>query len=132
MSEQDIGQDVRALIADQIDSVVQLEVLLLLHADPARSWQAADIARELRIEVNSAGDQLDLLCARGLLQSDDASPRNYRYGPRTPALERAVPALARAYAERRVTVINLIYSKPADALRSFADAFRIRKEETNG
>lgn len=132
MSNQDIGQDVQALIADQIDSVVQLEVLLLLHADPARSWQPAEVAKELRIEANSSRDQLDQLCGRGLLVCDDATPRNYRYAPRTPELERAVPALARAYAERRVTVINLIYSKPADALRSFADAFRIRREGPNG
>ena len=48
-----------------------------------------------------------------------------RYGPE-PIDDRS--ALDRAYAERRVTVINLIFSKPIDKLRSFADAFRIKKE----
>jgi hypothetical protein len=31
--------------------------------------------------------------------------------------------------KRRVTVINSIYSKPIDKIRTFADAFRLRKDE---
>jgi hypothetical protein len=40
--------------------------------------------------------------------------------------------LARAYAERRVNVIALIFSKPATSLRHFADAFRLRKDRSDG
>jgi hypothetical protein len=47
----------------------------------------------------------------------------------TPALDAAVAQLAKDYAERRVSVITLIFSKPVDKLRTFADAFRLRKDK---
>lgn len=40
-------------------------------------------------------------------------------------------ALARAYAERHIAVIDLIFSRPpdnSDPVQAFADAFRFRKE----
>ena len=37
--------------------------------------------------------------------------------------------VAAAYAERRVRVIRLIYSQPAAAVRQFAAAFRLRRED---
>ena len=46
-----------------------------------------------------------------------------------PELDQAVVRLAKDYAERRVTVITLIFSKPVDKLRTFADAFRLRKDK---
>ncbi len=36
--------------------------------------------------------------------------------------------LAEGYAERRVTVINLLFSKPVERIRTFADAVRLRKD----
>jgi predicted ArsR family transcriptional regulator len=132
LSEQDLPQDVRALIHDHIDSVAQLEVLLLLYGDTSRTWTAEDLARELRIDPRAAEQQLDLLCARGLLTCSDAPPRVYQYVSRPGALDNAVGGLQRAYADRRVTVIGAIYSKPTDPLRRFADAFRIRKDPENG
>lgn len=142
MSAEDIPPEVRAFIADHIESVVQLEVLLLLHANPARTWQAADIGRELRIDATWAAEQLVYLTARGILASatsgagsDPASSASsssaavYQYRPRTGELDRAVRGLAAAYADRRVTVINLIFSKPLDKLRSFSDAFKLRRDD---
>jgi hypothetical protein len=123
-----ISQEVRALIAERIDSLVQLEVLLLLRAAPDRPWTAAEVAQALRIDPTWATGQLGDLAARGLLASADV-PGAYRYAPATPELVRAVTQLEKDYAERRVTVITLIFSKPVDKLRSFADAFRLRKDK---
>ena len=55
-------------------------------------------------------------------------PSRYRYEPATPALRRAVELLAIAYNERPVTLVRAIYDRPS-AIQSFADAFRIRKED---
>lgn len=132
MSDEGIAPDVRSLITSCIDSVVQLEVLLLLHAQPDKRWVASDLARELRIDSAWAEGQLAQLCARNLLTcSSDPAPI-YQYGPGTSDLERAVAGLAQAYMDRRVSVISLIYSKPADALRSFSDAFKLRKDNQDG
>jgi hypothetical protein len=60
-------------------------------------------------------------------------PRTFHYAPASGSpLDAAVAQLARDYAERRVTIITLIFSKPVDKLRSFADAFRLRKDNPNG
>ena len=83
-------------------------------------------ARELRIAAASAEDRLCDLTRRGMLQPTDE--QNYRYAPRERRLDEAVGALASAYSERRVSVINLIFSKPTDRIRTFADAFRVRRD----
>ena len=132
MSDDQIPKQVRSFIADRIDSVVQLEVLLLLFAQPQRQFTAADIGRELRINVAWAEGQLRVLCDRELLACTPPPAATYHYAPRTPELDQAVRGLAAAYADYRVTVTSLIFAKPerpADPIRSFADAFRIRRED---
>ena len=129
--QDEIAPEVKAFIADYLDSVVQLETLLMLHAAPDREWDADEVARDLRIDRAWAAGQLDRLCELGLVVSGQAATtdaRRYRYAPAATATRAAVDGLARAYSERRVTVISLIFAKPADNLRAFSDAFRIRRD----
>lgn len=146
MTEDQIPTPVRTFIADRIDSVVQLEVLLLLHADPRREYTSADIGRELRINPDWAADQLQVLYARGLLGlcgppgpgpagGGSAAGACYHYAPASAELDAAVSGLVAAYADYRVTVTTLIFAKPAksaEQIRSFADAFRIRRPDRSG
>jgi hypothetical protein len=127
LSEAEIPVNVRSFLHDQVESVVQVEVLLLLHAEPSRAFGRADLVEALRVEAAWAEAQLSSLCGRGILA--EVGPGSYRFAPRTAEVADAVAGLARAYADRRVTVIGLIYAKPSEPLRSFADAFRIRKDE---
>jgi hypothetical protein len=131
VSVQGIPLEVQGFIADHIESVVQLEVLLHLYAKPNTDYRAADIGKELAIDQAWAGAQLQNLCARGLLTCVQGPDPSYRYGPRSPDMSRAVAGLAQAYADRRVSVIGLIFSKPGDQLRNFADAFKLRKDGPN-
>jgi len=124
-----ISQDVRNLIVERIDSVVQLELLLLLQANAGRAWTAAEVAQELRIEPSWATGQLGELAGRGLLAPAPDAPDAFRYAAQSSALDAAVVQLTKDYAQRRVTVITLIFSKPVDKLRTFADAFRLRKDK---
>lgn len=129
LNDSGISQDVRALIVERIDSVVHLELLLLLQANPSRAWTAAEVAQQLRIEPSWAMGQLGELASRGLLAPAADVPDAFRYAPNSPDLDRTVAQLSKDYAERRVTVITLIFSKPVDKLRTFADAFRLRKDK---
>ena len=131
MAQEEIPANVRAFLNDHVESVVQVEVLLLLYADPGRTFATSDVVSALRIEPAWAEAQLSNLVARGMLAEAGAAG-SYRWAPRTAEIEAAVAGLARAYADRRVTVIGLIYAKPADPLRSFADAFRIRRDKDHG
>ncbi len=132
MSTDGIADEVQRFIAENVHSVEQLEVLLLLHRSASRCWSADDVSRELRIDALSAAGRLADLCERRLLV-EVASPEGaYRFEPGTQAQARVVSSLAADYAVRRVSVITLIFSKPVDTIRSFADAFRIRKDRSDG
>jgi len=128
VTESGIPPEVRQFIADHIDSVLQLEILLLLLNHPQQDYSIADLATELRVDVSFVSEQLDNLCARGILTCTNQQDKLFRYGPRSPELNRAIEGLRTAYADRRVSVISLIFAKPVDKLRSFADAFRLRKD----
>jgi hypothetical protein len=117
---------VRRFIAGHIESVAQLEVLLLLRAVTDRSWTAGEVARALVIRPESAAHWLSDLAARGLfLENGD----RYRYHPSTDETDRTIDDLAESYAKYRVAVIGLIFSKPSERVTVFADAFRIRRRK---
>jgi hypothetical protein len=123
---------VRQFLSEHIHSVIQLEALLFLRGAKERSWSATELGRELRIEPIGAAAQLAGLCASTLLICDEGPEPRYQYKPPTAQLDEAVEGLAQAYGERPVAIITLIYSKPLDPIRGFADAFLFRKKDQNG
>lgn len=129
MSQADIPQVVRAFVAQNIESAELLETLLLVHSAPGRDWTPDDVARSIYTVPASAIRRLEQLVALGLSARGpgDTDP-GYRYAPASPDLARQVDALAAAYRANRVAVINLVYATPPDPLRSFADAFKLRKD----
>jgi hypothetical protein len=128
MSDTGIPEVVRQFIAERIESAELLETLLLVHSDAVREWSPDEVARSIYTVPASATRRLEQLVAMGLASSNGAADPRYRYRPSTEALRAQVEALADAYRKQRVAVINLIYAQPADPLRSFADAFKLRRE----
>jgi len=124
MSE--LPDDVGRFIADHVDNLEQLEILLLLRAQRSRELDASQVTAELRLGPSSAAERLADMAARGFLSAQGDPPR-YRYAPDAAETERVIDALARCYAERRVSVITRIFSPRSDAVRSFADAFKLRR-----
>jgi hypothetical protein len=120
---------VQHLLSDHIRSIAQLELLVLLQSDRARKWSVEDAARSLYTAASMTEPLMEGLVAAGLVAGSEAAPRLYQYWPRTPELDQSVRDLAKLYEQRRVTIINLIYSGPIQKLQNFADAFRIRKKE---
>lgn len=132
MSDDVLMTQVKAFIAEHVDSVVQLEVLLRFHDAPEKTWTSADIAEAFRIDLAWVATQMSELQARGFLAQQEGAMPRYQYAPRTPQLHESVEQVAQAYAERRVSIINMIYSKPIDKLRNFSEAFRFRKGDSDG
>jgi hypothetical protein len=125
-----LSEVLQQFIVRHINSVDQLEMLLLMEKDPSREWSAEEIARVLFTEPQSISLRLDELAQAGLVAAKPTSEgMRYRYAPNTPELERTVAELAAAYPSYRVAIINLIFSKPIDRIRTFADAFRFTKED---
>jgi hypothetical protein len=125
-----VADHVRAFIAAHVNSVEQVEVLILLLRSPQKSWTPKEVADELRTSPDSALDRLEDLTKRGCLVRD--ADQRYRYGPKDAELSRVTSDLAVAYEERRYTIIQMIFSKPVDHIRTFANAFRLRKEDGDG
>ncbi len=119
--------EARAFILERIDSVAQIDTILLLRTDPAQQWTAARLAQELRADGAWMISQLRLLCDIGL--AAQVGDGLFRYQPASAQLEKGVAALARAYLVHRVAVIEMVHTRPTKGIRVFADAFRLRKKE---
>src|SRR3569833_514070 len=117
--------EITALIRSQIPSAWALELLLLLQADPARRWSAAELLKELRASTSLVDKNLSRFEQQGLALKDEAG---WHFAPANPHLEALVGDLAALYRERPMHTIGLI-SRP-DPLISLANAFRIKRDET--
>ena len=122
-----VPEGVRRFLLQCIDSVEQLEVLLLLHRTPQESWNSESIAQTLYSNPSSIAHRLAGLYSHGLLTQTSASA--YRYQPKTAELDVTVSQLAETYRQRRVAVITVIASKPLEKVWAFSEAFRLRKKD---
>lgn len=129
MTSEEFPADVGQFLADHISSVAQLEILLLLKGAPTRLWTAAELSAALRTTSETVAEQLGKLLDQGIVAAENPTVDGYRYHPSTPQLAETIDKLARVYELRRVSVITMIYSKPVDKVRTFADAFRLRQEK---
>ena len=71
MQEQHVPDDVREFIVKHIARVAQCEALLLLSSHPAEKWSLRRIAIRLYASEEETADNLNELCACGLLVCSD-------------------------------------------------------------
>jgi hypothetical protein len=124
MAESIIPDDLGEFILRHIDTVAELEALLLLRGNPEVEWSAGETSKRLYIDEAAAAATLERLCAAGLLGHNAG---RYRYHGLPEDTARMVDRLADAYARHLVPVTNLIHRKPRQ-IRAFADAFRLKKD----
>ena len=124
MADDFISDELRDFILSSIDSITQLEGLLLLRAEPDERWDAPRVTKRLYTNERDVEAALASLCAHGLLSREDGV---YRYDPRLPRSRRLVDQLAAVYARHLIPVTNLIHAKERN-IRDFANAFRFRKD----
>jgi hypothetical protein len=115
----------RRFVVERIHSVAQLELLLILHRDPAVAWTAESAAREMRYPADWAAAQLAGFQNVGLV---GASGHTYRYDPRS-GLDRIVDELADTFSRRRNSVTALIFSGTGTDVQCFSDAFRVPRKD---
>jgi hypothetical protein len=121
-----ISEDLRDFILRHLDSIAQLEALLLLRRNPNETWTAGTAAKRLYVSESEAANVLEHLCSNGLLSvSDD----RFRFDCQNDDEREMVERLAESYARHLIPVTNLIHTKPR-RLREFSDAFKIRKERS--
>jgi hypothetical protein len=124
MADEGIPAELRDFIATSIDSVGQLEALLLLRADADAAWDVARLAQRLYVNEAEAAAIVAQLVDRGLVVEQNGSFRYDSQGKQTGAVDR----LAEAYARQLIAITNLIHTKPR-GIRAFADAFKIKRDK---
>ena len=124
MTEEGVPADVRDFLLACIDSVAELEALLLLRESPGQDWDAAMLARRLYV-----GEAEGAKILEHLVQCELAArtPAGFRYHVRDDERQRVVNRLAESYARYLVPVTRLIHDK-ASGMRQFADAFKFTKD----
>jgi len=116
---------VLSFIDRHIESVEHLEILLLL-ASQDRTWTAAEIFQKIQSSPASVEQRLESLVTASLLDKD--AQNKFRFSPKNEQTRHIVMDLAEAYRTRRVRIIEAIYTRKTDAVRTFADAFKFRKD----
>jgi hypothetical protein len=116
---------VKELLTAHIDSVGQLEVLLVFFNNKHTAWAPISVGAELRSNETLTRQQIIKLTESGFLRK--ISENEYIYNA-SPELDAKVELLCRTYKEMSVAVIGFIYEKPTDKLKALADAFKIKKD----
>lgn len=125
MAEESIPADLRDFILRYIDSVAQLEALLLLQLEK-EAWTAAKLSKRLYISEPGAFVILTRLTSDGFATEDEG---RFSFSPKTEEKEQMLGRLASAYGTRLIPITNLIHSK-SPRIREFSDAFKFRKDRT--
>ncbi len=116
-----ISTRLRSFIGRNISSFEQVEILLLLRRSSARAWSVDEISNELRSSLNSVRARIAQLSRAKLVEKQNDGRFTYVTGSE----EEAVADLEYEYENRRVRLIEAIFSRPVDSARFFADAFRL-------
>lgn len=113
MRRSGIPESVRRFLLTRVESVGQVEILLLLRSAPDHEWSIDELSRELGSSAPSIRDRLALLASEGIVEARDVDGSTlHRYAPASDATRSMLDDLAVAYKEYRVAVTNLIYAGP--------------------
>jgi hypothetical protein len=129
MTNKLIPDDVARFVLEKIDSVAQMEALLLLRGHRGQEWGVEEVAKRLYINDAQTAEVLSHLCANGIVLCTSSASPKYKYQPSSTELERTVNRVAEMYSKHLVPVTNLIHSKPVTRVQEFADAFKFRKDK---
>ena len=125
MNPPTIPDNVLQFIAERIDSVPQLEALLLLWENAQRSWTEDELAARIYVSRAAAAQILQSLQRQNLVTSESA---RYQYNPQWDPTGQVMPEVAAAYRRHLVQLATFIHSRASTAVREFARAFDLKKD----
>src|SRR5215203_1988836 len=124
--EQIIPPDIQQFIQDRIDSIGQLEALLLLRESPDTWWEETRLAERLYIPAKNCRQVTTGLHGAGLFMREETEKgERYRYRPANGDLREMVDRLAYYYTHHLVPISNLVHAKSHSRIREFSRAFKL-------
>lgn len=127
MARSELPPPVQQLVWRSLSSIDHVAVLLAVRAAVTSDGLAAgEVAARASVSDDVARAVLSDLVKAELLQEQMG---RYRYAPEAD-LRSAVDQLEEMYNTRPVTLVRAIYDRPPASIRRFADAFRVRREDS--
>ena len=127
MNAPDIPERVLQFIADKIDTVPELETLLLLWQDTNKHWDADEISARVYVPRETASLILRSLHQRGLAAQDSLSA-TYRYSANWDTSGTLMEEVATVYRRHLIQVSTFIHSGASRSVRDFARAFDLKRD----
>ena len=125
MLDPEISEDVRALIQRHLGTMDHIELLTVLRAQRETSVSLAQLTEKVRKPEKVIEPCLRALVSGSLVAQ--LSDGTYRYSA-PEETDRTAESVIKLYNERPVTLVRLLYERPT-AVNTFADAFKLRKDE---
>jgi hypothetical protein len=114
-------------LAENIDTVPQLEALLLMWQAPDNRWSVEELAVRLYVSTEEAAGIIRALQRRALIVSEDQQ-NSYCYSPDWDASGTLMSEVAQAYRHHLIHITKFIHSRASSAVRAFARAFDLKKD----
>lgn len=115
-------------LVNEIDSVPQLEALLLIWNHRPQKWSSADLARELYVAPEVAQEILRHLALHRFVVEVEEKSGCFALRLESEETKNLLEELDKVYRRELVRISNLIHEKASRAVRDFASAFRFKKE----
>jgi hypothetical protein len=127
MVPSDIPAAVLSFIEERIDSVPQLETLLMMKDEPQRVWIAADVAARTYVPLAEAARVLEALHRRALIMPVQTG-EGFSAALGDGRQRELIDEVARTYRANLTRVATIIHEKPPASVKEFARAFDLTKD----
>jgi hypothetical protein len=115
-------------IHEHIDSVPQLEALILLWNSRPVGWTAEELSSRLYVPVEQVYEITRDLLRLELAQEIAGPGQKFAYFPHSSEQDDLMRQVDDAYRHDLVRISTMIHAKASSPVREFARAFRIRKD----
>lgn len=124
MNDEHVPLAICKFLEDHIESVAQLEALVLMQNAPSTKWTAAAMSKRLFLAEDEVAAVLAHLHEHRLIQGQSDG---YWFDPTPEDLASTVLLLIEQYRTHLIPITRLIHSKP-HRIQQFANAFKFRKD----
>lgn len=116
-------------ILEHIDTVPQLEALVLLWTTRPRGWTCEELGARLYVPPDKVGDLLRDLVRKWFVSESTQLPTRYSYLPKSNEQDEMLARVQEAYKHELVRISTMIHAKASSSVREFARAFRFKKDQ---
>jgi hypothetical protein len=127
MAQAEIPAAVLQFIEKRIDTVPELETLLIMSAEAGRAWTVEDIMARTYVSPAFAKAVLQALQRRRLVTSDEGG--RWHFSPASDEERQVIGQTSIAYRVHLIPIATFIHKKAAPPVKEFARAFNLKKDE---